>query len=318
MQPIPAAIPEPLRNFLAEVRELKRRRVEAGYRHTATNAREAMEAMTRRYVTRIPHVPMIRDELVPGHEYLVPVRLYLPAPGEERPVALFAHGGGHVGGSVSVYDAIARKLALASGWTIASVEYRLAPECPYPSALKDLMACIKGIFDVLRRAEPPIPFAPRLALIGDSGGGALCASAAHLAQYDPDVCLERQVLIYPSLDYSLSQPSVLENGEGLLLERARILWYFDCYLRQAENRRAVSPLFMDLSPGYPRTLVATAEFCPLRDEGLAYVERLRGAGIACEHLGFPGQIHAFLNLEDLDPETCADLYRRIGDFLAAP
>jgi acetyl esterase/lipase len=318
MQPIPESIPEALRRFLAETREVKRRRVEAGYRHTPTNAREALEAITRRFVTQAPAIPLVRDELIPGPDHLVPVRLYHPAPGTALPVALFAHGGGHVSGSVSLYDPIARKLAKATGWLICSVDYRLAPECPYPSALNDLIACIKGVFPVLESLHPTVQFTRRLVLIGDSGGAALCASAAHRAQFDPGIRIERQVLIYPSLDYTLSQPSVTENGEGLLLERQRILWYFDCYFRHAENRREVSPLFMPLSPTYPPTLVATAEFCPLRDEGMVYADQLRAAGIPCEYLGYPGLIHAFLNLEDLVPDACADLYRRIGAFLAAP
>ena len=315
MNPVPSAIPGSLRLFLAEVREAKRRKLKSGYRHTPTNAREALEVMTRAFVTRIPAIPLVRDELVPSLDYAVPIRLYHPAPGEALPVALFVHGGGHVSGSVSLYDPIARKLAQASRWLVVSVEYRLAPECPYPSALRDLIAAIKGVFPLLASLEPPVPFVPRLALIGDSGGGALCASAAHLCQFDPGVAIERLALIYPSLDYTLSQPSVTELGEGLLLERQRILWLFDCYFRHAENRRDLSPLFMPLTAGFPPTLVATAEFCPLRDEGIAYVRRLREAQIPCTHLAYDGLVHAFLNLEDLVPDPCTDLYHRIGTFL---
>jgi acetyl esterase/lipase len=124
------------------------------------------------------------------------------------------------------------------------------------------------------------------------------------------------VLIYPSLDYTLSQPSVMENGEGLLLERQRILWMFDCYFQQAENRRDCSPLFMPMTQDYPPTLVATPEYCPLRDEGIAYARRLLESRIPCEHIAYPGLVHAFLNLEDLVPDICADLYCRIGAFLA--
>lgn len=315
MHPLPPNLPAALSAFLTEVREIKRLRVAAGYRHTPTNAREALEFMTRRHVTEVPPIALIRDELIPGPEYQVPVRLYHPAPDEALPVALFVHGGGHVSGSVSLYDPIARKLALASRRLVVSVDYRLAPECPYPSALKDLIACIKGVFPMLETLRDRLDFSPRLALIGDSGGGALCASAAHLTQFEPGVEIERQVLLYPSLDYTLSEPSVTENGEGLLLERQRILWYFDSYFQRAENRREVSPLFMTLTPGYPPTLVATAEFCPLRDEGIAYVQRLREHQIPAEHIHYPGLVHAFLNLEDLVPDTCADLYQRIGGFL---
>ncbi|AFL73015.1 alpha/beta hydrolase [Thiocystis violascens] len=318
MHPLPPNLPAPLSAFLTEVREIKRLRVAAGYRHTPTNAREALEFMTRRHLIQIPPIALIRDEIIPGADYDVPVRLYHPAPDEPLPVALFVHGGGHVSGSVSLYDPIARKLAAASRRLIVSIDYRLAPECPYPNALKDLIACVKGVFPLLDSLRDRLSFTPRLALVGDSGGGALCASAAHLTQFEPGVAIERQALIYPSLDYTLSKPSVTENGEGLLLERQRILWYFDSYFQRAENRREVSPLFMPLTPDYPPTLVATAEFCPLRDEGIAYVERLREYRIKVEHIHYPGLVHAFLNLEDLVPDTCAELYRRVGDFLAGP
>jgi acetyl esterase/lipase len=156
---------------------------------------------------------------------------------------------------------------------------------------------------------------PRLALIGDSGGGALCASVSHLAQFEPGVDIEAQALIYPSVDYSLSQPSVQENAEGYLLERDRILWMFDSYLQGQENRRSVSALFMDITEQLPRTLVITAEFDPLRDEGAAYVRRLRDHGINAELKPMPGMIHAFLNLEDLVPEQCRETYAAIGEFL---
>jgi acetyl esterase/lipase len=228
MKSLPGTIP---RAFLAEAREAKERKVAIGYRYTATNAREAMEVMTRRCVTRVPAIPLVRDELIPGPAYAVPVRLYHPAPSEALPVALFAHGGGHVAGSVSLYDPIARKLAVASRRLVVAVDYRLAPECPYPSALQDFVACVKGLFG------------------------------------------------------------------------------------HAEDRRKVSPLFMSLTWHYPPTLVVTAEYCPLRDAGGAYVQRLRESDLVCAHLAYAGLVHGFLNLEDLVPDACGDLYRRIGAFL---
>ncbi len=319
MQPLPDNLPAPLRQFIARMREIREQRAENGLRDTVVTAREGIEAITRPFHSQIPAIALIRDELIPGPDYEVPVRLYHPTP-ESTPdqapgVALFVHGGGHISGSLSLYDPIARKLAAATGWVICSVDYRLAPECPYPSGLQDLMACIKGIFPLLTSQTQPLPFCRRLALIGDSAGGALCASAAHRAQYEPGVRIERQALIYPSLDYSLSLPSTTTLGEGWIPERQRIIWYFDQYFRHAEDRRKVSPLFMPLTPAYPATLVMTAQYCPLRDEGWVYAERLQAAGIPAELVDFPGMVHAFLNLEDLAPAACADLYQRVGAFL---
>ncbi len=307
------AMPKALRDWLVEVAEIKRRAREHGFRRTVTNTREGWDTLTRRYLTEIPRLDWIRDEIIPGPDYRVPVRIYNPQPAYPLPVALFVHGGGHVSGSVPMYEPVARKLALATQRVVVAIEYRLAPECPYPAGLKDTMACAKRVFWLLEMLGTL--HLPRFALIGDSGGGALCATVSHLAQFEPGVEIERQVLIYPGLDYTLSQPSVRENGEGYLLERDRIMWMFDAYLQNAEDRRAVSPLFMDLTDGYPATLIITAELDPLRDEGAAYAKRLQDAGIRAEHRNLPGMIHGFLNLEDLVPEACREAYAAIGAFL---
>jgi acetyl esterase/lipase len=175
------------------------------------------------------------------------------------------------------------------------------------------MACAKRVFRLLGQLD--LAFEPRLALIGDSGGGSLCATVSHRAQYEPGLTIERQVLFYPSLDYSLSQPSIKAFGRGYLLEYERILWMFDAYLQGQENRREVSPLFMDVTGAYPPTLIVTGEFDPLRDEGLVYARRLQEFGIPAEHRAMPGMIHAFLNLEALVPEPCRRTYAAVGRFL---
>ncbi|MEB4589634.1 alpha/beta hydrolase [Candidatus Thiothrix sp. Deng01] len=288
------------------------KKVRTHYHRTPTNVREGLDVLTRQHVTAVPEMPLVLDDLVPGAAYLVPVRIYHPQPTEALPVAVFVHGGGHVAGSASLYDPIARKLALAMRHVLVSVDYRLAPECPYPAALLDVMATVKGVYPLLDTHG--LRHLPRLTLAGDSGGGALSATVAHLCQFEPSVSIERQLLIYPSLDYTLSSPSITSNGDGYLLERERILWLFDCYLQQAENRYAISPLFMPITPQYPKTLIVTAGYCPLHDEGIAYAERLTAGGIVCEHQDFAGMIHTFLNLEDLVPQECARLYQQVRDF----
>jgi acetyl esterase/lipase len=306
-------IPGALSDWLAAVNRAIRLAAQTGDPFTCTTAREALQSITRTFVTRSPDIPLIINDLVSDGDYSVPVRVYHPVPTEPLPVIVFVHGGGHMAGSVSVYDPIARRLADATRHLVVSVDYRLAPECPFPAGLNDVVNVIRGIRPVL--ANRGCLFDPRLFLVGDSGGGALCASAAHRLQHQPELCLAGQVLIYPSLDYTLSLPSTLRLAQGFLLERDRIQWYFDQYFQRAEDRRAASPLFMPIDGHLPRTLVMTAEYCPLRDEGQAYVERLAGAGVAAEHEMFEGQIHAFLNLQDLVPLACDEAYRRISRFL---
>ncbi len=290
--------------------------VAGGFKATPTNAREGLANLTRALVTEIPDIAWCQDDMIAAHPFDVPVRIYHPEPTEALPVLVYLHGGGHMAGSVTVYDPICRKLARAARHIVVSADYRLAPECPYPAGVTDACNVIKRLWPVLKARG--LKFNAQLSLAGDSGGGALCASAAHRVQFDSEITIRRQVLIYPSLDYTLQWPSIEQNAAGYLLERRRIEWYFDHYFPAGTNRRAVSPLYMETSDRMPATLVITAEFCPLRDEGQAYVETLGQAGIEAEHLHLDDMIHAFLNLEDLVPDTCQAVYARMGRFLNQP
>ncbi|MGB0711954.1 MAG: alpha/beta hydrolase [Gammaproteobacteria bacterium] len=319
----PHYTPHPaLEAFLAKANAVMEARRARGDEHTPVTMRENLDLMTRGFVSAPAEVEQVIDTMVTGSpgDYPVPVRIYHPAPDEARPVIVFAHGGGHMAGSVSVYDGIARRLARASGHVLVSVEYRLAPECPYPAGLEDLISVYTGVYATLERRH--VAHQRSLTVMGDSGGAAITASAVHRLATDPAanpaVNIARQVLIYPSLDYSCAQASMHDLGSGYLLELERIQWLFDHYLPPGTDRAAVSPLFMDIPPRYPRTLVIGAGLDPLRDEGGAYVERLRAAGQDAELELFTDMIHAFLNLEDLVPEACQRCYTRIADFLNKP
>ena len=291
----------------AQVAELKA----AGFEPTPITARESLANLTRTFVEPGPDMAVC-ETLVHGGEYAVPVRIYRPENTEPGPSIIYCHGGGHMAGSVSVYDPICRRLAEACGRTLVSVEYRLAPENPYPAGLNDLMTVVRGLGAALERKS--VSHDNRWILMGDSGGGALCASASRLLQHRPHD-IAAQVLIYPSLDYTMLQPSIEENGSGYLLEKEKILWYFDNYFQTAENPRQASPLHGEFTAKLPASLVITAEFCALRDEGLAYVEKLRGSGVDVEALHFDDMIHAFVNLEKLVPEACAKFYRHVGEYV---
>ena len=287
--------------------------IAAGFKANAINAREWLANTTREYVTDIPTVAAIWDDVVPTAGFDVPIRIYHPAPEETRDVLIHYHGGGHMAGSVSVYDPISRKIADASGCIVVSVEYRLAPENPYPHGIWDAYRVAKNIFPVLEARN--IKHTGSLSLVGDSAGGALVASVIGKAQYDPGLKIDKAIMIYPGLDYTLSCPSVDENAVGYLLQKAKIIWYYDRYLQNAENRKAVSPLFWDFTENLPPTLMVTAGFCPLRDENLAYLEKMRKAGIRTEHLHFDDLPHTFMNLENLVKEECEEVYAAIGRFM---
>ncbi len=298
-----------LENFNITVKQL----VENGFKPTPTNAREGLANLTKGLVTDIPAVEWVQDDLVIGGEYAVPVRIYHPAPEQALPVLVYYHGGGHMGGSVTVYDPICRKLALATQHIVVAVDYRLTPECPYPAGVNDAYSVVQNIWATLDGRE--LNYTPTLSIAGDSAGGALTASVSSKAQYDDNVVIAKQAMLYPSLDYTMDTPSIEENATGYLLQKGKIAWYFDNYFLNGEDRKQASPLYQPITDKIPPTLVLTAEFCPLRDEGIAYSEKVKNAGVEVEHYNFPDMIHTFLNMEDLVKEECELVYQKISDFL---
>ncbi|PSW15442.1 alpha/beta hydrolase [Photobacterium rosenbergii] len=274
---------------------------------TPEMARLGLATITQQLVVSEVEISCIIDTHVNGTS--IPCRIYHPTPNETLPVLIFFHGGGHMCGSVEVYDPISRRLAFHSQHIVVAIDYRLAPEYPYPKGLVD---CIMSLEEINRTLEQlDLPFQQAVSIAGDSAGGAL---AATLAQRNPEK-VNHLALIYPSLDYTFSSDSLVDYREGYLLETAKMQWYFDQYFQQGEDRRDASPLFSALPSNHPETIVITAGFDPLQDEGKRYVERLQVLGIPTEHHHFENMTHAFLNLEDLVPPNCEQTYRYIANFL---
>lgn len=240
--------------------------------------------------------------------YEVPTRIYLP--GEEFPVQgsvkdntvkvlLFLHGGGWVTESVDTYDRVCAGMAKNTGQVVVSVGYRLAPEFPFPAALDDCYAVAKAIYTnhFLLNTNPD-----SITLIGDSAGGNLAAALSLMARDRGEFMPRQQILIYPAVsnDYTESSPfpSVTENGTDFLLTRQKLNQYLDLYEGKPEDRQ--NPYFApilatDLSD-QPRTLIMTAEFDPLRDEGEAYGRKLMEAGNEVEIHRLPDALHGFFAL----------------------
>lgn len=299
---------QPLLSDLAKLAAVAR---EQNLPINAQLARDSLAMLTRTYVPVPVEELAVQDTLL-SESQPIKLRIYDPAPGQELPVCLYVHGGGHVAGSIEVYDPICRQLAVATQCVVVSVDYRLAPEHPYPAGLEDIVQVATHLLPRLRELGYAVK--NDLTVAGDSAGGALAASLSALSLTQADLPVTRQVLIYPSLDYTLSQPSIRENAEGFLLETDKITWYFDCYFQQGEDRHDASPLFMGTA-GLPPTLLFSAGYCPLRDEAYAYAAQLREAGVHVTHWNFPAQVHAFLNLHSLVPDACLQVYQRIAQFI---
>ncbi|WP_433462177.1 alpha/beta hydrolase [Spirillospora sp. CA-128828] len=223
----------------------------------------------------------------------VPVKLYWPDGEGPHPVLIWIHGGGWTLGSAAGSDATARDLCRRAGCLVVNVDYRLAPEHPFPAAVEDVTAVAKWASGEIGALGGD---AAKIAVGGDSAGATL---SAVLACELPGV-FALQVLVYPATDLARPHPSVEENGEGLLLTKAAIDWFTGHYLSGGADPRdpRVSPLYADASTlaTAPPALVITAEYDPLRDEGEAYADRLSEAGVAVEHVRYDGQIHAFFTM----------------------
>lgn len=228
----------------------------------------------------------------------VPARIYRSAPGAVRPgLLVWFHGGGWVLGDVDTHDNVCRTLTNRTGHTVLSVGYRLAPEDPFPAGLDD---CMTATVWAAQNAGALGVDASRLAVGGDSAGGNLAAVVCNAAP----VPIRFQLLVYPVTDVRANTASYVENAEGYMLTAAGMRWFVDQYLDGAgtvQEDPRVSPLLADDSiiAAAPPTLVITAGFDPLRDEGAAYAQRLIDAGVTTSHVHFPGQIHSFFSLPDL-------------------
>jgi len=238
----------------------------------------------------------VEDRQVPGPAGPVPVRVYTPSGGSApRPLIVYFHGGGFVIGDIDSHDPSCRQLANAVGAVVVSVHYRLAPEHRAPAAAEDCYAVTAWVAE---HADELGGDPARLAVAGDSAGGNLAAVVPLLARDRGGPAIKFQLLIYPVTDLTMTQPSIDENGEGYMLTAAGLRWFYDHYLGDGGDAKhpVHSPLFAADLTGLPPAHVVTAEFDPLRDEGEAYAERLRDAGVPVTVKRYDGLIHGFFGM----------------------
>ncbi|TIC87761.1 alpha/beta hydrolase [Nocardioides sp. GY 10113] len=232
-------------------------------------------------------VDSVEDTTVSGAEGPLRARVYRPSGAGPFPTVAMFHGGGFVLGDLDTHDAMARAICAGAEAVVVNVDYRLAPEFPFPAAADDAIAATR---DVLARAAE-FGGSDVVAVAGDSAGGNLSAVAT---QHVPG--LSAQLLVYPATDLTGSHPSHTENATGYFLERDTMAWFGAAYLGDADPLDPkASPLRGTLAD-LPPALVVTAEFDPLRDEGIAYAEALAAAGVPVEQTTFPGLIHGFFDM----------------------
>lgn len=238
----------------------------------------------------------VMERSIPGPAGAVPVRLYVPVGiPDPSPLLVFFHGGGWAIGDRDTHDRACRYFAEKARCRVASVEYRLAPEHPFPAGVEDCWAAYQAIAGDTAAwdADPK-----RIAVGGDSAGGNLAAVVAQMARDKrvPRPCF--QLLIYPAADMTGRYPSIEKFGTGYLLTQVMIEKFMSFYAPKSETRRdpRVSPLLARDLSGLPPAFVQTAGFDPIQDEGAAYAKALAAAGVATEYKHYPALVHGFLQL----------------------
>ncbi len=240
-------------------------------------------------------VASVEDRTIAGPGGDLLVRVYRPDVPAGAPVLVFFHGGGWVVGSVGTHDDTCRALTDAVGCVTVSVDYRLAPEHPYPAAPED---CYAGLVWAVEHAAELGADGTRVAVAGDSAGGNLAAAVALMSRDRGGPTLRHQLLIYPVTDFDDATASMEANAEGYFLTRRTMRWFYDCYAPEAAQRDEAyaAPLRAADVSGLASAAVVLAGYDPLFSEGAAYARRLQDAGVRTQVLEFPGQFHGFFGL----------------------
>ncbi|MGH3307630.1 MAG: alpha/beta hydrolase [Nocardioides sp.] len=258
---------------------------------TPEAARKGFVAMSAGTVQpeQVVEVGSVEELTVPDGDGDRPARLYRPVTDGPLPTVVYFHGGGFVIGDLDTHDRTCRRLCVDVDAVVLSVDYRLAPEHPFPAGVQDAIAATRWA------AEQGLGGDARLAVAGDSAGGNLTAV---VAQTVPEL-ITAQLLIYPAVDAFGDYPSRHDNESGYGLEVADMLWFHDHYTGGADiapDDPRFSPYRADSFEGQPPAVVAVAEFDPLRDEGVAYAEKLAEAGVPVDLASYDGMIHGFVDM----------------------
>ncbi|MBL8439318.1 MAG: alpha/beta hydrolase [Zoogloeaceae bacterium] len=261
-------------------------------------ARRSMEKLLFAFRPDAPAVASVTEVPIPrGHDGVLLARYYRPIsaePGTRLPLLIYYHGGGWCIGDVSSYDVACRELANFSHCAVLSVEYRLAPEQPFPAAVNDALLALDWAFDNADLLEVD---SESIALGGDSAGGNLAIVTALQARNRSGPALRHLLLVYPSTEMISDRPSRTTYGDGYFLDRESLVWFYERYVPQGntDDWRA-SPMKADSLVNLPPMTLITAGCDPLVDDCLAFADRVRAEGGSVVHKNFEGMVHGFFTL----------------------
>lgn len=258
-----------------------------------SQCRQAINGLMSMMPPSAAQLASVRDTHIPGPAGELKLRIYTPNGAGPFPILMYFHGGGFVIGDLDTFDSLCRETSAGAGVVMVSVDYRLAPEHPFPAASDDCLAATRW---AAAHAAELNGDGSRIGVSGDSAGGNLAAGTALRLRDEGGPALRAQLLVYPVVDADpAAYPSMTENAEGYLLSRKDMEWFVGHYVKNpaAGPLSTLCPIKAASHAGLPPALVITAEFDPLRDEGNAYAEKLKAAGVAVEARCYAGAIHGF-------------------------
>lgn len=262
----------------------------------ATKARETYAERPAHLAPEFVALYQVEDKVLDAYGLQVPSRIYTPFNSEQTlPALMFYHGGGMVIGSLDGYDTLCRQIAHQAQCIVVSVDYRLAPENKFPAAIDDAYAALSWL--VNNGASINVD-TNNIVIGGDSAGGSLTAVCALLARDNQLANLKGQILIYPATAPHADAESHFTFAKGYFLERETVLWFHNCYIRSDDDRKdfRYAPLIAEDHSKLPPALVIVAGFDTLRDEGIAYAEKLKAAGCDVDLQEYKGMFHPFVSL----------------------
>ncbi len=284
---------------------------------TIAESRAQLTQTAKLFDTKAPALARIEDIQVDGADGPVKARLYSDEPNISnlRPAMIYYHGGGFIQGDLESHHEVCAKLAKWSGAIVVAVDYRLAPEFPYPAGVDDAIAAYQYVVENSKALGVD---GNMVGVGGDSAGGCFAAVVAQQASQSGGPVPKFQVLIYPVTDGNLNSQSINELEHAYILPKARMSWYRDQYAGEFKDYDdpKFSPIKAENLSGQPDAYIVTGGFDPLVDDGTDYAKKLDEAGVATVHRHFPGQVHAFVNLTRVVPEGTVAL-REIAAWISA-
>jgi len=296
------------------VQYLEAQRTGTPYYKVSPQEARAMRTVTQWQSAHKPKLASIEDHKITVRDgEQITVRLYTPVLGKTLPVIVYYHGGGWVYGNLESADAGCQLLADQAQAIVVSVDYRLAPEYPFPTPLHDAYDSLVWVHDHMEALGGD---ASRLSVAGDSAGGNLATVVAYLATALEGPSLHAQTLIYPVTNVDFSTVSYLAYGEDYGLDTQAMQWFSHHYTEEANfTNPLVSPLQLEEVRNMPKTFIIAAEADVLFDEGLSYAQKLKAAGVVVEHITIPGLIHSYFSKMNYFEEATIETVTKIAQFL---